>query len=253
MTKPIALQLYSLREALEQDFNGVIRQVAEMGYLGVETAGFKGTTVSKAAQLFRSLELQVVSAHSGLPLGDAQAEVLDTMAALECSRLVMPFLPPDEFQTIDQVKQHCERLNEGNKVARANGLTLFYHNHWWEYEMVDGQFPYRIMLRELDPTIQFEVDVYWVQTAGHNPADVIRELGKRSPLLHIKDGPCLKDQPMTAAGEGVVDISNVVAAGENTAEWLIVELDRCATDMAAAVQKSYQYLTTRGLAQGRGG
>jgi sugar phosphate isomerase/epimerase len=251
MTKPIALQLYSLREASAQDFDGVIRQVADMGYVGVETAGFTGTTVSQAAQLFQSLGLQVVSAHSGLPLDDAQAEILETMATLGCSRLVIPWLPPDQFQTIDQIKRNCERLNAGNAVARANGLTLFYHNHWWEYEAVDGQMPYQIMLQELDPTVQFEVDVYWVQAAGHNPADVIRELGARTTLLHIKDGSGDKDQPMTAVGEGVVDIPSVVAAGAQNVEWLIVELDRCATDMATAVQKSYQYMTANNLAQGR--
>ncbi|MCA9915393.1 MAG: sugar phosphate isomerase/epimerase [Anaerolineae bacterium] len=251
MTKPIALQLYTLREALEQDFDGVIRKVAEMGYLGVETAGFPNISVREAAQLFKSLELQVVAAHSGLPLGDAQADILNTMATLECNRLVIAYVPPDQFQTVDQIKHVCENLNEGSKVARANGMTLFYHNHWWEYEAVDGQYPYQIMQRELDPAIQFEVDTYWVQTAGHNPTDVIRELGNRAPLLHIKDGPCVKDVPMTAAGEGMVDIPGVVAAAEDSADWMIVEIDHCATDMQAAVQKSYQYLTTKGLAHGR--
>jgi sugar phosphate isomerase/epimerase len=87
MPAPIALQLYSLRELLAADYAAGVRKAAEIGYAGVETAGFPGTTPQAAAQLFQELGLTVCSAHSPLPLGDKQAEVLDTMAALGCSRL----------------------------------------------------------------------------------------------------------------------------------------------------------------------
>jgi sugar phosphate isomerase/epimerase len=107
-----------------------------------------------------------------------------------------------------------------------------------------------MMLEDLDPDVFLEVDVYWVQTARQDPVQVIRRLGSRAPLLHIKDGPCQIEEPMTALGEGVVDIPGVVAAGAASTEWLIVELDRCATDMLEAVRKSYQYLVGKGLARG---
>ncbi|MCK5328239.1 MAG: sugar phosphate isomerase/epimerase, partial [Candidatus Latescibacteria bacterium] len=79
---------------------------------------------------------------------------------------------------------------------------------------------------------------------------VVRELGVRAPLLHIKDGPCTKEAPMTAVGEGVVDFRSIVEAAGETAEWMIVELDRCATDMMEAVATSYTYLIEEGLARG---
>src|SRR5690606_26250251 len=123
MTKPVGLQLYSVRDALAADFDGVIRRVAEMGYAGVETAGFPGTTVEHAAALFRSLGLSVPSAHIPLPLGDKQQEVLDTMAALDAHYLVLPYLPPEEFATVAKIKSPCERINEANAVARGAGLT----------------------------------------------------------------------------------------------------------------------------------
>jgi sugar phosphate isomerase/epimerase len=135
-------------------------------------------------------------------------------------------------------------------VAKAHGLELGYHNHWFEYELLDNRIATDVMLEHLDPDVFLEVDVYWVQTAGQSPVDVVRRLGPRAPLLHIKDGPCQIDVPMTALGEGVVDIPSVVAAGAGSVEWLIVELDRCATDMMEAVRKSYQYLSGKGLAHG---
>ena len=251
MALPVGLQLYTLRDALAQDYEGVVRRVAEMGYAGVEPAGFPGTTVEKAAALFRSLGLDVPGAHTPLPLGEQRSEVLETMAALGCRYLICPYMPPEEFATPDKVKAMCDRLNEANEIARGAGLTLVYHNHWWEYEPVNGFVPYQMMLEWLDPTIQFEIDTYWVKTAGADPVAVVSELGARVPLLHIKDGPLDKDAPMVAVGQGKMEFEPIIRAGAEAVQWLIVELDRCATDMLEAVAQSYDYLTNRGLARGK--
>lgn len=250
MPAPIALQLYTVRDALSESFEKTVRRVAEMGYVGVETAGFPGTTPAAAAQLFADLGLEVAGAHSPLPLGDRQNEVLDTMAALGCKRLICAAMPRDEFNSMDGIKRVADSLNQAHEVAQANGLTFGYHNHWWEYGQVDGRRADQVLLEHLDPSIWFEVDTYWVQTAGPDPVDVIQALGARAPLLHIKDGPAVQTEPMVAAGEGVMDIPAIIAAGREHAEWLIVELDRCATEMPVAVEKSYQYLVGQGLARG---
>ena len=81
-------------------------------------------------------------------------------------------------------------------------------------------------------------------------AAVLKELGARAPLVHVKDGPCVRDQPMQALGEGITDFKALVEAGAAHTEWWIVELDRCATDMMEAVEQSYKYLTSEGLAEG---
>lgn len=251
MSVPIAIQLYSLRDTWAGGkFADVIRQVAAIGYLGVETFG--GVPTAEAAPLFRDLGLEVVAAHSDLPLGDKKNAVLDNLAALNCKRIVCPWLPPEEFQTVESIQRVCDRLNEADAVARENGLTLFYHNHWFEYQLTDGRYPYKTMLDGLNPTVKFEVDTYWVKVGGPDPAAVVRQLGSRAPLLHIKDGPAEnKEQPMVAVGDGVMDWPAIVEASQGTAEWFIVELDRCATDMLEAVRKSCVYLTGKGYAHGR--
>lgn len=250
MTTPIALQLYTIRDLLAQDFEGTIRRVADMGYMGVETANMFGESPASAARLFGELGLTVTSAHSALPLGDNKQEVIDTMGALNCKRLVVPSQPPDKFKSLDGIMSICDSLNEGAAVARAHGLQVGYHNHWFEYEPLENLIPIDVMLEQLDPDVFLEVDVYWVQTAGQNPVEVVRRLGSRAPLLHVKDGPCQIEAPMTALGEGVVDIPGVVAAGAGLTEWLVVELDRCATDMMEAVRRSYRYLIGKGLGRG---
>ncbi len=249
MAKPIGVQLYSVREALAQDFEGVVRKIAAMGYKGVEPAGFPGTTPQAAADLFRSLGLEVPSAHTPLPLGDKREEVLSNMRALGCTYLVCPHIPPEEYKTVESTLAVCERLNQANRITRDAGMTLAYHNHWFEYEPLGDTYPYKVMMDHLDPSVCFQIDTYWVKVGGLDPVAVIQEMGARAPLLHIKDGPLVRDQPMVAVGSGKMDIPAVIAAG-TAAEWLIVELDRCATDIMQAVQDSYSYLVGKGYASG---
>lgn len=252
MPAPIALQLYTLREAMAEDFEGVVRKVADIGYVGVEPAGFPGTTPEAAGRLFRDLGLKVPSAHTPLPIKEKKQEVLDTMDALGSQRIVSG-LGPDHFKTTDQIKASCDTFNEASAVAAEHGMTFGIHNHWWEFLQVEGRYVYQVMLEYLTSEVFFEVDTYWVKTAGADPAAVVRELGTRAPLLHLKDGPCTKEAPMTAVGEGMVDFHRIVEAGGEITEWMIVELDRCATDMMEAVEKSYAYLIGEGLARGNKG
>jgi sugar phosphate isomerase/epimerase len=251
MPAPIALQLYSVRDSLAKDFLGVTTQIAGMGYAGVETAGVYGASPASAHRLFDSLGLKVCSAHVPLPLGDKQNEVLDTLAALECRNLVLGGTPRD-LRTADQVRRACDSFNAAQAVAAEHGLTFALHNHWWEFEKIDdGRTVLQALLDHLDPRVHLEVDVYWAQTGGADPAALVRALGRRAPLLHLKDGPCVVGEPMVAVGEGKLDFAAIVQAGAGTTEWLIVELDECASDMLQAVHASYRYLTEKGLARGR--
>lgn len=250
MTAPIALQLYSIRDKLKDNFEAGVRRIADMGYVGVEPAGFPGTTPVMAAKLFRNLDLAVPSVHTSLPVRETKEKTLDLMNILGSKRIVSG-LGPADFETIHAIRRSCDRFNEASVVAAKNGMTFGIHNHWWEYLPIDDQYVYQVMLEHLASEIFFEIDTYWIKTAGLDPAIVVRELGARVPLLHIKDGPCRQGEPMTAVGDGIMDFHSIVEAGSTTIEWMIVELDSCATDMMEAVKKSYEYLTREELAQGK--
>lgn len=251
MAAPIALQLYTVRkEAEKEGYANVVRKVAAMGYAGVEPAGFPGSNAAEAAKLFKELGLAVPAAHVPLPVGEKKNETIDVMKTLGSQRAISG-LGPKDFATLDLAKAACDKFNEAAANCKAAGLQFGIHNHWWEYQPVEGKMPYKILLERCDPSIFFEIDTYWVKTGGCDPVAIVKEMGKRAPLLHVKDGPAQQKVPQTAVGDGTLDFTAIVKAAGNNVEWLIVELDECATDMMEAVRKSINFLKQKGLGRGK--
>lgn len=247
MSIKIGLQLYSVRDRLADDFEGTVRKIVQIGYAGVETAGFPGTTPITAANLFKNLGLAVSSLHIfPPPQGEKFEEIKQTLSILDCKYLVSGF-GRDQYKTLEATKVACDEINACNKLSRKNGLTLSIHNHSWEYFEVERTYPFKYLLEHTDPSVLFEVDTYWVKCAGFDPVEAIREIGKRIRLLHIKDGPGVKDKPNVAVGSGIMDVQSLIEAGRGSLEWLIVEFDRCDTDILEAVEKSYQFLNRLSL------
>jgi len=244
MTPRIALQLYSVRDLLPGNFEGVVRQVAKMGYQGVETAGFKDVSSKSAGKLFKELGLSVTSTHTfPPPVGKKFQEALSTLKDFDCHHIVTGY-GADKFTNLADIKRDCEEINAVYELCQAYGMKLSVHNHSHEYIPVAGVYPYKVMLEEIDPGVSFEVDTYWVKVAGVDPVAVVQEMGARARLLHMKDGPGIKGQPNVAVGQGVVDVPAILKVSRDNAEWLIVEFDRCATDMMVAVEESYTYLAS---------
>lgn len=252
MRAPIAVQLYSLREEAGRDFAGVIERVGRIGYAGVELASLHGMAPAELRRRIADAGLEIASAHVQAPRGEAAARVLDEQDALGNRTLVVPFAAPDRFKTVDGIRAVAAELNESHANARARGMSLGYHNHFWEFEIAHGgKCAHELLFAELEPEIFAEIDTYWARVGGRDPAKVVAELGPRARLLHLKDGPADGyKSPMTAVGEGTLDFPAIVAASD-AVKWHIVELDACATDMFEAVEKSYRFLTGRGLSRGR--
>ena len=137
MAAPIAIQLYTVREALAKNFKSVVTRISEIGYVGVETAGFPGITVEEAGDLFADLGLEVCSMHSQLPLGKQKNQVIELAHQLEVNRVVTS-TPRQAFESMDALKELCDRWNQASQIAEENGLELGLHNHWWEFSESKG-------------------------------------------------------------------------------------------------------------------
>jgi len=146
--------------------------------------------------------------------------------------------------TRDSLSGVRELISAGNKagaIAREHGLQFGMHNHWWEFEPLEGEQPIRLLHGLLHPDIFWQLDVYWAQTAGVDPADWLLELMPRIGSLHLKDGSAVHGGTMTALGRGKVDVPRILHALSRPVDW-VIELDECATDPLDAAQQSRVYL-----------
>jgi sugar phosphate isomerase/epimerase len=245
MTPRFGLQLYTLRDACARDLAGTLAFVAGCGYAGVEVAMLH----ERGARDFRALldanGLAVASCHA-LPFGDAAARSFDDAQALGAPLVVVPFAHPDRFASASSVAALADELNAACALAQSRGLRLGYHNHFWEWRALeDGRAAFDALVAQLDPAVEIELDVYWATAAKRDPAGEIRAFGPRVTRLHLKDGPGdTPESPMVALGDGVVDLRGAMLAAQH-ADWMLVELDRCAGKMTEAVQRSAEWLDLR--------
>ncbi|HYF49655.1 MAG TPA: sugar phosphate isomerase/epimerase [Planctomycetota bacterium] len=252
MPYPIAVQLYSLRDQTK-DGNHVpiVKKVADTGYKGVETAGLYGLKPREYRKLMDDHGLTITSHHGGLPKKEEIADIGAMMRELGTPYYGVAWLPPERFATTDSIKKVAEDLEAAREILAKEKLTLFYHNHDFEFQRLDGKVKLEI-LAQLCPKLQFQIDTYWASNFGaEDPAKMVAQFKDRAPLLHIKDGPMEKGKPMTAAGKGKQNFPAVFAAANpNVTKHVIVELDACGTDMMQAIVDSYHYLVGAGLATG---
>ena len=252
MPAPISIQLYTLREEAKTDFPAVIERLGRIGYVGIEPAGLQGLSAAEFRRLAADAGLVIGSSHVSLLLGDDAQQLLDEQQELGNENLIVAFGPPERFSSEDGVKRLADELNRSLANAKRHGMKLGYHNHFWEFQnQIGGRAAYDVFLELLEPEIFVEIDVYWARVGGQDPAELVARLGPRARMLHIKDGPA--DGPasaMTAVGSGTLDIAGIASANP-AVEWLIVELDRCDTDMFEAVEQSYRFLVGEGIAEGR--
>lgn len=250
MAKPISIQLYSVREAMKEDVWGTIGKIASIGYPGIEPCNVPGGNIAEAAKRIKNLGLTVSAYQAGIPVGDNKAKLLDEAQALGTKHIVCPWHGAENFASMDGLKATAEIFQKAIANCEERGMTFGYHNHEFELEnIIDGK-PALLQLAALVPKLYFTVDTYWVTVGGQDAPAVVKTLGTQANLLHIKDGPLVKSEPMVAAGSGKMDFPSIVAAAKS-AKWLVVELDRCATDMMEAVEKSFNYLVDSGLGCGK--
>jgi len=243
---PPAVQLYSVREQLPGDRKGVLKRIAAAGYGAVEPFNILADPAGLHADL-DAAGLSVCSVHA-VPSGEQAADVLAAAKTLGAPTVIVPHLPPDRFATAESVAAVAADLNAMATRTADAGLRFGYHNHDFELSsVVDGTPALEVLAGLLDEGVVLEVDTYWAAVGGQDVPALLRRLGDRVRFLHVKDGPITKQDPMTAVGAGRMPVAEILAAAPS-AEWHIVELDRCATDMLAAVEESLRWLAGHGLA-----
>lgn len=242
-TSPIGLQLWTVRDALAADADQALARVKAAGFAAVELAPLPpGLDPARLAALLAGHGLSVLSIHTDLPTPETVPGLVQLSHECRCPKVVWHGWPKDpRFGSADGVRELAVACNAAAALATEHGLSLGVHNHWWEFEPLGGDRPIWMLLDALHPDVFWQLDVYWAQTAGADPAAAAAELGPRLRSVHWKDGPCAHGRPMTALGRGEVDVPRILGALPGSVDW-VVELDECATDPLEAARQSRVYL-----------
>lgn len=237
------LQLYTLRDVLPGDPRGVLKQVASFGYKQVESfegakGMFWGMTNKEFKQLMDNLGMKIVSSHCDINK-DFDRKAAEA-AEIGMNYLICPYLGPQK--TADAFKKFAETFNQRGEACKKNGIKFGYHNHDYGFVPVDGQLPQDILMQNTDKNlVDFEMDIYWVVTAGQDPVAWIDKYPGRFKLCHIKDrkkGAPLSDRDASVdLGTGSIDFKRILKeGGKKGMDYFIVEQEAYenTTPLAAA-------------------
>ncbi|MFD2334186.1 sugar phosphate isomerase/epimerase family protein [Cohnella sp. GCM10020058] len=250
MTKlKVGLQLYTLRDELERDFEQTMRRVAEIGYEGVEFAGYYGYGPEQLRELLDRLSLKAVSTHVNVNrLRHHLDEELVMSEVLGNRFAVCPGIAESERMPLPEAAAFFEAC--GGRFAEQ-GISFGFHNHWIEFTDAyeDERWFDALFGRTSADFLKSELDVCWVAHGGCDPVEYIRKYAGRVPLIHFKDMRKAPDGDIETVelGRGDMDLPAVLAAAETAGtEWLLVEQDDCAGSALESVRISREWLRERG-------
>ncbi|MDQ0253242.1 sugar phosphate isomerase/epimerase [Evansella vedderi] len=239
---PVAVQLYTLRDECAKDFPATLKKVAELGFDGVEFAGFYGLPPTEVKEILDNLGLKAASSH--VPLDQFKnnlEQVIEDHKSLDCQFVAVPFIT-EEQRTENGYKELIAILNRANEALQKEGLTLCYHNHDFELEQLgDGRLALEAIFDETN--VKTELDIYWLTKAGEKPVEWIKRYKGRTPIVHLKDMTTDEEKFFAELGTGGVDIEAVLELGkENDVQWWVVEQDVSRRTPLESVEMSINYL-----------
>ncbi len=258
---PVGVQLYTVRSLMKNDASGTLHGIADIGYRAVEGGR------ADLLQLMPLLEkhgLKAPSASLETPLVTGEwnlwkakeigvDEAIESVKTIGAKYAVIAYLLPPERKDI---RRFVDRANAVGEKCQKAGLTLCYHNHAFEFGGAKGERPIDIMLAGFDrKLVRFELDVFWVSVAGHDPVEFLREHSDRIGLVHLKDkmpgtpvqySEAVKPQSFGEVGGGTLDFPAILKASSAAgAGHYFIEQDFTPGNPLDSLRKSFDYL--RGL------
>lgn len=241
----IGVQLYTVRERMEQDVTATLERVAEIGYAEVEFAGYFGSPPEEIRATLDRLGLAAPAAH--VPLQEMRDSLDRSLAAARVvghRYVVIPWIEEAE-RSAEGYRRIAADLNRFGVEAREQGMRIGYHNHEFELEpLPGGGTGLDILLEGTDPSlVDFELDLFWAFKSGSDPVDLFARHPGRFPLWHVKDmADVAGAQRMVPVGEGEIDFGRIFAQGGQAGlRHFFVEEDH-PEDSLASIRKGYQHL-----------
>jgi sugar phosphate isomerase/epimerase len=246
MSKPVSVQLYSVRDAISADRPGTLARIRGIGLTSVEPYAFANDPAGLRADL-DAAGLTASSGHNSL-IGVDSAEVVFEAAATVGIPVAIEPAVRDVWGDADAIKRVAEELNGLVATAASFGVKVGYHNHDWEFAALsspgagDGT-AYSLFVRELSPEVVLEVDTYWATVGGQDAAALLRELGDRVGFIHVKDGSLEGDPVATQlpVGAGEVPVAGILQAAPQAVR--VLEFDQYAGDLFDGLAEGLEFVT----------
>jgi sugar phosphate isomerase/epimerase len=241
LLKEVGLQLYSLHEYTEKDFCGTVEKVAQMGYKGVEFAGYGGLKPDQVVKLLKDNGLTAYGSHiGGLPKTDAELDAeIEMNLAVGSKYLICPW---QDMETRDDALRFAEVMNRTADRLRPHGLRLGYHNHDFEFRVDQGEILLDTVLQNVAEDVFVEFDVFWVAYAGHDPLRFIKKYAGRQPLMHLKELAADR-KANVEIGAGILDFDAIIRAGMDAGvERFIIEQEEYTLPQLESCERSLKNL-----------
>ena len=253
-TKDIGIQIYSVRDQLNEDLEGTLQQIAEIGYKWLELASyddgkFYGKSPSEFRKIVDDLGMVIISNHAGIEIkndntGDVE-KAADAHAELGLKYVIKPWLAEERRVSADSYKKVAEELNRIGEIMKSKGLKFGYHNHDFEFAPVEEHIPYDILLSETDgELVTFEIDLYWIIKGGSNAVDYFNKYPGRFELYHVKDMDNTEEAYYTEVGNGIINFRELFNLRDLAGmKFFFVEQDNCRNyPPLESVRISFDYL-----------
>lgn len=192
----VALQLWSVNQVIPKDVKGTLKKIAEMGYKGIETAGYYGLSGKELKAMLNEFGLVCVGSHVGIDLleGDKFDQTVAINKDLGTDRLIVP------GADLSNMPKLLERLNVAHAKAKKVGMRVGFHNHTKEFEMVDGKTKFDMIFSQTPQDFLVQVDIGWATHAGQDVPALLRKYAKRIETVHVKEFS--QEKKCVVVGEG---------------------------------------------------
>ncbi len=255
MASVIGAQLYTVREFTKTpaDIARTLHKVRAIGYEAVQLSALGPIDTAELKRILDGEGLTVAATHVAWNrLRDETQAVIDEHHLLGCRYVAIGSMP-GEYRSAgaEGYARFAREASELGRRLKQAGLVFGYHNHSFELERFNGRTGLEILYSESDPeAFTAEIDTYWIQHGGGDPADWIRRLKGRIPLVHLKDMAIRgREQLMAEVGEGNLNWPAILAAcREAGVVWYLVEQDICQRDPFESLAISLRNLKAMGLA-----
>lgn len=257
----VGLQLYTVRDAMQQNPADTLAKVSKIGFTKVEGATYTGTQSfygmdPKAfSSLLKDNGLLMPSCHYRLGEDKTNGEIVkgtmlhdwdkavDDAAAVGIKYMVCAYLSVDERKGLDHYKYVADQLNIAGEKCKKAGIQLCYHNHDFEFVPQDNKYPFDILLASDKDLVKMELDLYWVTKAGKDPIQLFNEHPGRFPLLHLKDMDNTAQHAFTEVGNGVINFKEILKHSKKAGlQYLFVEQDKCPGSPFDSITQSLNYI-----------